>query len=198
MTTPSPATELYLLAFEAGRSGIDWLNFTFRDDVEKLVDAAGDHDAGCTFTRAAFEEFERGRREHLVALLPDGMGWIRYFTTAPADFDTFGTETIETSPGARHGRDLREVAINPQYFTYQTDRYWSGAIYFVGPEDPRIADAEERAKQARWFAEREARAAAVKRSRDTFGRFAGSSTSSTNRWITRSSRRSWRSFIAAA
>lgn len=138
-----PREKLEALAFDAGRFGIEWLDFTFRDDVEALVESADTFDSA-----SAQEAFERGRREWLAAPGPIGAGWVATFTTAPADFDWFGTETIEAL-GEWFGKPLRRVASDPHYAVCQRDRYSSG-IYFVGDYDPRVREAEEKAKRERY------------------------------------------------
>lgn len=142
------------MARESGRSGEKWLDFTFRDDVGALCESSDNN------IEAALTAWEEGERERRIA-----NGWVTLWTTAPADYDTFGTETVD-SAGEWFGRELRKVIAHPHHADYQRDRYGSG-LHGSWTEDPRVAQAEEKAKRERWAredAERsEARTAALAR-----------------------------------
>ncbi len=171
----SPISKLLRLAFKAGRNPeidsrtyapkSDWLDFTFQQEIGELVSEiegqSANHPADLESVSA---EFERGQLEHKIALLPDGRGWIIVWTTAPADYDSFGAETITAEINAWHGKTLRSVAVDPRHANYQRDRYTSG-INFVGDEDPRVeaervearrrtSDAEDRERDRRAAAAR--------------------------------------------
>ncbi len=168
-----PAAELLRLAFEAGRNPAidsrtyapksDWIDFTFREDVGELVNEIEEQPANHPADLASVAaEFERGQLEHKIAQAPDGRGWIIVWTTAPADYDSFGAETITAEINAWHGKTLRSVAVDPRHARYQGDRYASG-LHFVGDDDPRIMAAQAQAARREYEAaerDREQRAAA--------------------------------------
>jgi len=117
------------------------------DEVQDLIMAMTpfsrrDQDA----IEAAFRE---GYRQHKLA-----GGWRTIWTTAPADYDSFGTETIEEG-GEWRGKQLRRVIVDPTHLDYQTSRYASG-LHGYWDEDPRV---EESRWQARHEQERVERAA---------------------------------------
>lgn len=141
---------LLQMAREAGRAGRDYMDWTCDDEVQTAVES-GDFD-----TDAIEAEFCAGRAEHRAAT-----GWRVLWTTAPEDYDTFGTETLEHC-GEWRGRSLRRVVIDPRYGNYQAGRYGSG-LHGAFEEDPREADARavaEREAERTRQAEREARRAA--------------------------------------
>jgi hypothetical protein len=120
-------------------SGEAWDAITFRDDLEALIDA---HAAAGAPRGRLIRECERayaeGRREHLRAT------WATRWTTAPSDYDTFGTETIAEC-GTWCGKPLRQVVIDPQYVGYQEARYGSG-LHGSWSEDPNVETARLQAE----------------------------------------------------
>lgn len=58
------------------------------------------------------------------------MSTIDTYTTAPADYDGFGTTTIGVV-GRTAGRTVRHVRTPAAHTDWQRNRYWSGAIYLV-------------------------------------------------------------------
>lgn len=84
-------------------------------------------------------------------------GWPVFWTTAPEDYDWFGTTTLEHC-GEWRGKKLRKAAADPQYVESQRDRYASG-LHGSWDEDPREVEAQFRAAQEREAAERAAREA---------------------------------------
>lgn len=139
------------LAREAGRAGVCWTDFTFRDDVQTEIDATENISAAEDAISAAQAAWEEGNREHRIA-----SGWVVCFTTAPADYDTFGTETLAIE-GEWKGRELRKVLMHPHHADYQRDRYGSG-LHASWPDDPRVEEARLAEQAARWKAEDEAKA----------------------------------------
>lgn len=132
-------------AREAGASGVDYNDFTSRDDV---MDAAAAFDAvGGLDTTRIQTAYREGRREHRAA-----NGWVFAWTTAPETYDQFGTETVETHVWGE--KTLRRVLAHPRHATCQFDRYWSGG-YSAWDEDPRVTEARIRETIARENAERE-------------------------------------------
>ena len=125
--------DLLILAREAGRAGESWARWTASDTVQDAA-MAGDLD-----TDALTAAFDAGRREYRAAT------WRVCWTTAPADYDTCGTETLETAPAPWHGKILRRVAIEPGSYAYQTARYSSG-LHPSWEEDPRIEEARVAAR----------------------------------------------------
>lgn len=132
-------------AREAGAAGVDYNDFTSRDDV---MDAAAtlDEDGGLDSARIE-SAYREGRREHRAA-----NGWVFAWTTAPEAYDQFGTETVETHAWGE--KTLRRVLAHPHHASYQFDRYGSGG-HSAWDEDPRITEARIRETIARENAERE-------------------------------------------
>ncbi len=129
------------LARAAGRKGTEWLSFTWSDEAQALIDTIyGDVDA-------AESAWTEGRREHRIK----DLGWVVFFTTAPDDYDTLGTETIETC-GDWKGKHLRKVLSHPHHTEYQKDRYASG-INGSWDVDPRVTEEAERIKRETWARE---------------------------------------------
>jgi hypothetical protein len=137
------------MAREAGREGQNWHRFTFREDVGALCENLPDNEMN-----AALVAWEEGNREHRIKT----NGWVVYFTTAPEAYDTFGTETIETC-GEWHGKELRKVMSHPHHTDYQRDRYCSG-LHGSWDQDPRVQEAEGKARREAWAREDAARAEA--------------------------------------
>lgn len=145
----SAAEALLQLARSFGAAGKVYTDLTFSDDFVAAVEAV-EAEVGGRLDRATKEGFEAaycaGRREWRLA-----GGWKTAWTTAPADYDGFGTETAE-GPFEWEGKQLRRVLIDPNYYSWQTGRYpvdWA--------EDPREVEARIQAKLAAEKAEREAR-----------------------------------------
>lgn len=139
---------LFSMAREAGRAGQSWNEWSMSDDVQDRIMAM------TPFTRrdqAAIEAaFQEGYRQHKLA-----SGWRTLWTTAPADYDGFGTETIEEG-GEWRGKTLRRVIIDPVHFSYQTARYASG-LHGDWDEDPRVVEANMQTRLERDRVERAAR-----------------------------------------
>jgi hypothetical protein len=137
--------ELEASARAAGKAGKSYTDWSFSDEVSEAVGALDRKDRRVDTARfeAAFCE---GRREYR-----EGGGWKSVWTTAPADYDGFGTETAE-GPFEWEGRHLRRVLVDPEFYGWQTGRYpvcWD--------EDPREVEARIQAKIAAEKAERDAR-----------------------------------------
>lgn len=130
-------------AREAGEKGQSWQDFTY-DLCEEVAALGGEFDVD-EIDRAWCE----GHRKHLIA-----SGWIIRWTTAPADYDQFGTGTIEDC-GEYRGKKLRSVLLDPNYADYQIGRYGSG-LHGTWEEDPREQDRRRAEELAREKAERDA------------------------------------------
>lgn len=52
------------------------------------------------------------------------------YTTAPEDYDGFGTRTVRVA-GAMRGKSVREVQTPARQSEWQRQRYYSGGIYLV-------------------------------------------------------------------
>ena len=140
--------DLIALAREAGVAGRTWDLWTASDVVQDaLIEAVTDLD-----TDALEAAFLEGRRQHRIA-----NGWRTVWTTAPADYDWFGTETI-VECGEWHGKKLRSVLIDPDQYQGQTDRYFSG-MHPSLDEDPRVAEERAKVRAAQDKVEREVREA---------------------------------------
>ncbi len=135
------------MARAAGLAGEHWERWTMSDAVQEAIETSPD-----AFDSDAIEAaFLDGRRELRAKT------WRICWTTAPDDYDTGGTETLETC-GAWHNRTLRKVAIEPEHYVYQTARYGSG-LHPAWDEDPRVVEAAMHAKIAAENIERDAREA---------------------------------------
>lgn len=148
----SAAEALLQLARSFGAAGKAYTDLTYSDEFVAASYEAAEAEGGGRIDRATKEGFEvafrEGRREWRQA-----GGWKTAWTTAPVDYDGFGTETAE-GPFEWNGKQLRRVLVDPNYFSWQTGRYPS-----FSDEDPRIAEAEIQVKLAREKAERESLAA---------------------------------------
>jgi hypothetical protein len=142
------SADLPALARAAGLAGEEWFAWTGSDAVQAIVNASDDVHAEPI--EAAFNDGVRERR-----LTVDG--WRVAWTTAPEDYDTYGTETIEVC-GPYHGKTLRKVLVDPRRATYQFDRYGSG-LHPTWDEDPRETDRKIAERIAADKAEREVREA---------------------------------------
>lgn len=131
----------------AGASGRSYSDFCCSDEwaaAAEDIDASG----GDVDSKALEAAYCEGRREWRLA-----GGWKTAWTTAPTDYDGFGTETAE-GPIEWKGRQLRRVLIDPAFFSWQTGRYGSGG-HGDWDEDPRVAEAKRTETLAREKAERE-------------------------------------------
>lgn len=127
MTTP----DLVTLARAAGAADRSWNDWTASDECQTAINA---HEGPRgRLVRECEKAYAEGRREFLRKL------WTACWTTAPVDYDTFGTETVADA-GAYLGKALREVLIDPRHLTYQRDRYGSG-LHASWLEDPRVEEA---------------------------------------------------------
>ncbi len=148
----TPLDALFQLARSVGAAGKAYTDLTFSDEFVTAYEAV--ESTGDGVDRATREGVESaylaGRREWRLA-----GGWKSAWTTAPADYDGFGTESVE-GPFEWEGRPLRRVLIDPSYFNWQTGRYGSGG-HGDWDEDPRVTEARIKETLAREQAEREAR-----------------------------------------
>jgi len=130
----------------AGLAGKSWHDWVMSDEVQDVI-AAKEH-----FSRAdqdAIEKaFNEGRRE--VSIARGRIVW----TTAPSDYDMADATELEIV-GDYFGKPLRKVAIDPEGYRDQTNRYASGT-YGVWDNDPIEEDRLAREKYARQDAERAA------------------------------------------
>jgi hypothetical protein len=74
----------------------------------------------------------------------EAKGWVSQWTTAPIDYDCFGTATAEQC-GDWHGKPLRRILSHPHHADYQAARNGSG-MHPTWSADPRI---ERRALEER-------------------------------------------------
>lgn len=148
--------EITRQARAAGARGADYQEFASSDS---LFDLVGQLDAsGARFDTDVFEAaFCEGRREWRV----ERGGWRTIWTTAPKDYDWFGTEEVEVA-GLWHGKTLRRVIAEPSRADCQEDRYSSGCHY-AKCDDPRVVErriADQLAAEKAEKAARETRRAA--------------------------------------
>jgi hypothetical protein len=137
--------EIAIRARAAGASGVDYQNFISSDDVMEA--AAALDEIGGLDTAPIEAAYREGRREHRAA-----NGWVFGWTTAPEDYDQFGTETAEMYVWG--AKTLRRVLAHPHHSAYQFGRYGSGG-HPTWDEDPRAVEARIREQIARENAERE-------------------------------------------
>jgi len=140
------AEDLKVRARAAGARGESYSEWLWANDADGEAVCAL-RDAGDHSVEAAHRE---GARERKLA-----EGWVSIWTTAPRDYDAFGTEEVEQS-GEWCGKVLRRVLAHPHHADYQSDRYGSG-LHYSGREDPRV---EEARRAERLAAEARERAAA--------------------------------------
>jgi hypothetical protein len=126
--SPSSSAEVAALARAAGLAGRRYMEWTLDDDVQRYAD---EHEADSEAWAAAYEAGLLERRRTVE-------GWVERWTTAPADYDTFGTSTLAVE-GEWHNRTLRRILVQPAYERYQLDRYGSG-LHASWSEDPREAE----------------------------------------------------------
>ena len=140
--------DLEKLAREAGAAGRSYTEWSMSDEVFAAVELLDE--AGVRFDTRAYESaWREGRRA-----FRHGGGWVARWTTAPADYDLFGTETVEES-GEWGGKKLRKVLIDPAHLDYQEGRYGS-VLHGSWEEDPREQDRRRAEELAREKAERDA------------------------------------------
>lgn len=141
--------DLAQLARATGAAGRSWAHFQCEDAVQDFVDTHGASDAQVDAWRAAFDA---GVVDHLAA-----QGWVSRWTTAPADYDSFGATTAE-SCGDWRGEPLRRILCHPRHAAYQASRNGSGN-YSTWDADPRVEERESAQRRERWRVEDAARAA---------------------------------------
>ncbi len=83
-------------------------------------------------------------------------GWVSRWTTAPTDYDTFGTTTAEICSDW-HGKPLRRILCHPHHAGYQAARNSSG-MHATWDADPRVEEREAAERAERRRAEDAARA----------------------------------------
>lgn len=146
----TPLDALFQLARSFGVAGKSYTDLTFSDEFVTAVEAVESSGSTDRDIRESVESaFCEGRREWRLA-----GGWKTAWTTAPTDYDGFGTETAE-GPFEWEKKPLRRVLIDPDYYSWQTGRYGSGG-HGEWDEDPRVTDARIKERLARERAEREA------------------------------------------
>ena len=139
MNTTHPIYELAHAAGKAGRNYIDWLN---SDEIQSFCDVEGPLPFDPDAVEAAFGEGVRA-------------DWKTAWTTAPEAYDGFGTATVESHPDF-HGKVLRRVSVDPNFYAWQIGRYGSGCCG-AWEEDPREVETKIKAELDRERAEREQR-----------------------------------------
>ena len=143
--------DIAALARAAGLAGRGWMDWTSDDVVQDYV---MEHGADSEAWEAAYAGGLLERRRTIE-------GWIEHWTTAPADYDAFGTTTLAIE-GDWRGRLLRRVLVHPHHDCYQVDRYGSG-LHGAWDEDPREIDrriADQVARERALAEQREADRAA--------------------------------------
>lgn len=142
-TDTSSFDALIQLARSFGAKGKALTDLTFSDEFVNAVEAVESDGRYDRKTREGVESaYCEGRREWRLA-----GGWKTAWTTAPNDYDGFGTEMAE-GPFEWEGKQLRRVLIDPDFFSWQTGRYGSGG-HGDWDEDPRVAEARIRETLAR-------------------------------------------------
>lgn len=141
--------DITTLARIAGAAGRSWADWTCDDVVQDFVCEHDGPDSDIDAWRAAFDA---GEVEYRAA-----QGWVSRWTTAPADYDCFGTTTAELC-GDWQGKPLRRILCHPHHVDYQEGRNGSG-MHPTWSEDPRIEEREAAERRERWRAEDAARAA---------------------------------------
>ena len=56
----------------------------------------------------------------------DKSAWVKTYTTAPVDYDWFGTHTLRIVAKNKKGQEIREVLSDPAHVKAQRQRYGSG------------------------------------------------------------------------
>lgn len=148
------ADDLLSSAKRAGAAGDTWSSWANSDAVQDFCFGAEfealpqtERDA----LTARFEaEFQAGVREHRLA-----NGWVARWTTAPKDYDTFGTETLADGGSDYFGKAVRQVLVDGEFLGHQEMRYGSGC-HGVWERDPRELEAQRQATLAAEATERRA------------------------------------------
>lgn len=60
--------------------------------------------------------------------------WTYTYTTAPTDYDGFGTKGEVVASPRKGGPPVRRVATPEEHVAWQRQRYYSGAIYIVADQ----------------------------------------------------------------
>lgn len=143
------AHDIERIAREMGASGRAWNDFASDDATQDFVTT---HDnAPDAYVETWKAAFNVGEVEYLTA-----QGWISQWTTAPDDYDCFGTVTAEQC-GDWHGKPLRRILSHPHHAGYQASRNSSGN-HPTWSVDPRIEEREATERRERWQLEDAARA----------------------------------------
>ncbi len=143
------APDIAALARSQGAAGLSWAQFTSDDAVQDYVCSHDDYEAHIESWRAAHHD---GEVEYLAS-----QGWVSRWTTAPTDYDCFGTTTAEQC-GDWHGKPLRRVLCHPHHAGYQESRNGSG-MHPTWDIDPRVEEREATERRERWQREDAERAA---------------------------------------
>jgi hypothetical protein len=132
----------------AGAAGETWYQFQVDDALQRWIDEVGrdGYDSGIRHIEAAFEAGAAEQRKL--------NGWVERFTTAPADYDTFGTLHLRDA-GDWNGKALRVVIIDPVHLNFQEMRYGSG-LHGSWVEDPREVERARKEAFTRRIAEQKA------------------------------------------
>jgi len=137
--TTRDLSNLTTLAHAAGAAGRSWAQFQGDDAVQDYVCANDDYENHIEAWRAAWQT---GAAQHLAV-----QGWVSRWTTAPTDYDCFGTTTAELC-GDWHGKPLRRILCHPHHVSYQEGRNGSG-MHPTWSVDPRIEEREAAARHDR-------------------------------------------------
>jgi len=79
------------------------------------------------------------RLDAALQLIQEAPGCCYAMTTAPDTYDGFGTATVFILGTDRRGTSWRLVAICPEHWVWQTQRYRSGLHHTVDPaEEPHL------------------------------------------------------------
>ena len=152
MTSATTEDRISDLARDAGLSGRTWASFQCDDAVQDYLDRCGAIDV-----KLQINAWERSYAAGAAERRRVVEKWVERWTTAPEDYDAFGTETLQIC-GPWNGRTLRRVLIHPVHQGYQADRYGSG-LHATWEEDPREIDRrleETAARERALAAKREA------------------------------------------
>jgi hypothetical protein len=61
--------------------------------------------------------------------------WVVSYTTAPEDYDWFGTHTLSIAGSDKRGKQIRKVTSKVEHVQAQRDRYKSGWHLTAAPEE---------------------------------------------------------------
>jgi hypothetical protein len=65
-----------------------------------------------------------------------GANHVLLYTTAPGEYDGFGTQTLDADTGRdNRGMVVRLVSVKPEHLDWQQQRYASGLHGYATPED---------------------------------------------------------------